>query len=32
MSTCLPLEQRNLIVSDIKIEKDAFVGTNSIVH
>ena len=32
MSTCLPLEQRNLIISYVKIEKDAFVGTNSIVH
>ena len=32
MSTCLPLKQRNLKVSFVKIEKDAFVGTNSIVH
>jgi len=32
MSTVLPLKQRNLIVSFVKIEKDAFVGTNSIVH
>ncbi len=32
MSTCLPLEQRNLKVSFVKIEKDAFVGTNAIVH
>jgi len=32
MSTCLPLEQRNVKVSFVKIEKDAFVGTNSIVH
>lgn len=32
MSTCLPLEQRNLKVSYVKIEKDAFIGTNSIVH
>lgn len=32
MSTCLPLEQRNAIISFVKIEKDAFVGTNSIVH
>ena len=32
MSTCLPLEQRNLKVSFIRIEKDAFIGTNSIVH
>ncbi|HDZ17408.1 MAG TPA: acyltransferase [archaeon] len=32
MSTCLPKEQRNVIVSYVKIEKDAFIGTNSIVH
>lgn len=32
MSTCLPLEQRNLKVSFVKIKKDAFVGTNAIVH
>ncbi len=32
MSTCLPIEQRNVIVSYVKIEKDAFIGTNSIVH
>jgi len=32
MSTCLPIEQRNLIISFVKIEKDAFVGTNAIVH
>ena len=32
MSTCLPLEQRNLQISFVKIEKDAFIGTNSIVH
>ncbi|MHA1641608.1 MAG: acyltransferase [Promethearchaeota archaeon] len=32
MSTCLPLEQRDLKVSFVKIEKDAFVGTNAIVH
>jgi len=32
MSTCLPIEQRNVIVSSIIIEKDAFIGTNSIVH
>ena len=32
MSTVLPLEQRNLKVSFVRIEKDAFVGTNSIVH
>jgi len=32
MSTCLPLEQRNLMVSFVRIEKDAFIGTNAIVH
>lgn len=32
MSTCLPLEQRNLKVSFVRIEKDAFVGTNAIIH
>ena len=32
MSTCLPLEQRNLIISFVRIEKDAFIGTNSVVH
>ncbi len=32
MSTCLPLEQRNVKVSFVRIEKDAFIGTNSIVH
>ena len=32
MSTCLPLEQRNVEVSFVKIEKDAFVGTNSVIH
>lgn len=32
MSTCLPLDQRNVVVSFIRIEKDAFIGTNSIVH
>jgi len=32
MSTCLPLEQRNIKVSFVRIEKDVFVGTNSIVH
>ncbi len=32
MSTCLPLEQRNLKISYVRIEKDAFVGTNSVVH
>jgi len=32
MSTCLPLEQRNLKVSFVRINKDAFIGTNAIVH
>ena len=32
MSTCLPIEQRNLQISFVRIEKDAFIGTNSIVH
>lgn len=32
MSTCLPLEQRNLKISFVRIEKDAFVGTNSVIH
>ncbi|MFX1391968.1 MAG: acyltransferase [Promethearchaeota archaeon] len=32
MSTCLPIEQRNLKVSFVRIEKDAFIGTNSVVH
>lgn len=32
MSTCLPIEQRNVKVSFVRIEKDAFVGTNAIVH
>jgi len=32
MSTVLPDEQRNPKISFVKIEKDAFVGTNAIVH
>ncbi len=32
MSTCLPIEQRNAKISFVRIEKDAFIGTNSIVH
>ncbi|MFX0036479.1 MAG: acyltransferase [Candidatus Hermodarchaeota archaeon] len=32
MSTVLPMEQRNPKVSYIRIEKDAFVGTNAIIH
>ena len=32
MSTCLPLEQRNLKVSFVRIEKDAFIEINTVVH
>lgn len=32
MSTALPLEQRNVVRGKIVIEKDAFIGTNAIVH
>lgn len=32
MSTALPLEQRNVVRGKIIIEKDAFVGTNAVVH
>lgn len=32
MSSCLPIEQRKIFVSYVKVEKDAFIGTNSIVH
>ena len=32
MSTALPLEQRNVIRGKIIIEKDAFIGTNVVVH
>ena len=32
MSTSLPLEQRNVKLSFVRVEKDAFVGTNAIVH
>jgi len=32
MTTALPLEQRNVIRSKVIIEKDAFVGTNAVVH
>lgn len=32
MSTVLPDEQRNPIISFVKIEKDSFVGTNAVVH
>lgn len=32
MSTVLPPKQRNVKVSFVRIEKDAFVGTNTVVH
>ena len=32
MSTVLPKEQRNHFISFVRLEKDAFVGTNAIVH
>jgi galactoside O-acetyltransferase len=32
MSTALPLEQRNVVRGKIIIEKDAFIGTNVVVH
>ena len=32
MSTALPLEQRNVVRGKVVIEKDAFVGTNAVVH
>lgn len=32
MSTALPSEQRNLVRGKVIIEKDAFVGTNVVVH
>jgi galactoside O-acetyltransferase len=32
MSTIAPKKQRNPLISFVRIEKDAFVGTNSIVH
>lgn len=32
MSSVLPLEQRNVQISYVRIEKDAFVGTNAVVH
>ncbi len=32
MSTALPLEQRNLIRGKIVVEKDAFIGTNAVIH
>ena len=32
MSTALPLEQRNVVRGKVVVEKDAFVGTNTVVH
>lgn len=32
MSTALPPEQRNVLVGKVEIGKDAFIGTNAIVH
>jgi acetyltransferase-like isoleucine patch superfamily enzyme len=32
MSTALPPEQRNVIMGKIVIEKDAFIGTNVVIH
>ena len=32
MSSALPLEERNLVVGETIIERDAFIGTNVIVH
>jgi acetyltransferase-like isoleucine patch superfamily enzyme len=32
MSTALPLSQRNVIRGKIVIEKDAFIGANSVIH
>ncbi|MFX0011956.1 MAG: acyltransferase [Candidatus Hermodarchaeota archaeon] len=32
MSTCAPLNQRNIEVSFVRVEKDAFVGTNAVIH
>lgn len=32
MSTCLPIEQRNPKISSVKVEKDAFIGTNAVIH
>lgn len=32
MSTALPIEQRNLIRSKVIINKDAFIGTNAVIH
>lgn len=32
MSTALPLEQRNVVRGKVVIEKDAFIGANTIIH
>ncbi|HJH25269.1 MAG TPA: hypothetical protein C5S37_15075, partial [Methanophagales archaeon] len=32
MSTALPEEQRNVVRGKVVIEKDAFIGTNAVVH
>lgn len=32
MSTALPLEQRNLVRGRVDLEKDVFVGANSVIH
>ncbi len=32
MSGALPVEQRALLIGTVHIEKDAFIGTNSVVH
>ncbi len=32
MSTALPPEQRNIIIGKIVIGKDAFIGTNVVIH
>ena len=32
MTSALPLEQRNVIRGKVTIEKDAFIGTNAVVH
>lgn len=32
MSTALPEEQRNVIRGKVTIEKDAFIGTNAVIH
>jgi acetyltransferase-like isoleucine patch superfamily enzyme len=32
MSTALPLEQRNVIIGKVTIGKDAFIGTNVVIH